>query len=78
MYAGFGQADVVCVTDAGDVQAGEGGDWQGRGAGEIIKVNYLLRSVEVDKPARLPISISLVLVSDCQAQANASKRQNKY
>ena len=49
MYAGFGQADVVCVTDAGDFQAGEGGDWQGRGAGEVIKVNYLLRSVEVAK-----------------------------
>ena len=52
MYAGFGQADVVCVTDVGDVQAGEGGDWQGRGADEVIKVNYSLRSVEVGKYKR--------------------------
>ena len=44
MYAGFGQADVVCVSDVGDVEAGEGGDWQGRGAAEVIKVNYSLRS----------------------------------
>ena len=43
MYTEFGQADVVCVTDVGDVQAGEGGDWQGRGAAEVIKVNYAFR-----------------------------------
>ena len=49
MYTEFGQADVVCVTDVGDVQAGEGGDWQGRGADEVIKVNYSLRSVDVGK-----------------------------
>ena len=44
IYKGFGQADVVCFTDVGDVEAGEGGDWQGRGAAEVIKVNYSLRS----------------------------------
>ena len=50
MYAGFCQADVVCVSDVGDVEAGEGGDWQGRRVAEVIKVNYSLSlSVEVGK-----------------------------
>ena len=51
MYTEFGQADVVCVTDVGDVEAAEGGDRQR--AAEVIKVNYAFRSFYQDLLERI-------------------------